>query len=107
MKLSDGEASHASVAVAVAKLGVDGQLIVLGAGSAAIVGAVTSCTLITCDAVAELPQTSVAVQVRVTVKLLAHVPAVVTLLNVSAGLPVHASVAVAVAKLGEIGRAHV
>ena len=67
LNVSAGLPVHASVAVAVAKLGVAGQLIVLGAGSAAIVGAVTSCTLITCDAVAELPQASVAVHVRVTV----------------------------------------
>ena len=58
----------------------------------------------TCDAVEELPQTSVAVHVRVTVKLLAHVPAVVTLLNVRVGVPLHASVAVAVAKPGEAGQ---
>ena len=55
-------------------------------------------------AVEELPQTSVAVHVRVTVKLLAQVPAVVTLLNVRVGVPLHASVAVAVAKLGEAGQ---
>ena len=56
---------HASVAVAVAKPGVAGQLIVDVAGSAAITGAVTSCTFIVCDAVDELPQASVAVHVLV------------------------------------------
>ena len=40
------ELPHASVAVAVAKLGVAGQLIVDVAGKAAITGAVTSCTFI-------------------------------------------------------------
>ena len=57
---------QASVAVAVAKLGVAGQEIVLGAGNAAITGAVVSVTLIVCDAVDALPQASVAVQVLVT-----------------------------------------
>ena len=57
---------HASVAVATANTGVAGQSIVVGAGSAPIVGAVTSCTLIVCAAVETLLQASVAVQVRVT-----------------------------------------
>jgi len=37
---------HASVAVATAKTGVEGQLIVVGAGSAAMTGASISCTCI-------------------------------------------------------------
>ena len=41
-KVITGLASHASVAVAVANEGVAGQSIVVGAGSAAITGAVTS-----------------------------------------------------------------
>ena len=57
---------QASVAVAVAKLGVAGQLIVDGAGNAAITGTVVSVTLIVCDAVDEFPQASVAVHVLVT-----------------------------------------
>jgi hypothetical protein len=57
---------HASVAVAVAKLGVAGHSIVLAAGNAAITGAVWSSTLITWLAVLELLQASVAVHVRVT-----------------------------------------
>ena len=57
---------QASVAVAVAKLGVAGQEIVLVAGNAAITGAVVSVTLIVCDAVDAFPQASVAVQVLVT-----------------------------------------
>ena len=57
---------HSSVAVAVAKLGVAGQLIVLVAGNGSITGAVMSCTLIVCEAVDVLPQSSVAVQVLVT-----------------------------------------
>ena len=55
-----------SEAVADAKTGVAGQLIVDVAGSAAIIGAVRSWTLIVCDAVETLLQASVAVQVLVT-----------------------------------------
>jgi hypothetical protein len=40
---------------------------VLGGGSAAITGAVISCTVTVCKAVDEFPQTSVAVHVLVTV----------------------------------------
>lgn len=55
-----------SVADAVAKDGVAGQLIVVGKGKDAITGAVMSCTAIVCEAVDEFPHPSVAVQVRVT-----------------------------------------
>ena len=57
---------QASVAVAVAKLGVAGQLIVVVAGNCEITGAVVSSTLMVCEAVDVLPQASVAVQVLVT-----------------------------------------
>ena len=57
---------QASIAVADSKTGDAGQLIVVGAGKAAITGAVISCTLIVCEAVELFPQASVAVQVRVT-----------------------------------------
>ena len=57
---------HSSVAVAVAKLGVAGQLIVDADGKGSMTGAVMSCTLIVCAAVEVLPQSSVAVQVLVT-----------------------------------------
>ena len=57
---------HASVAVAEANEGVDRQAMVEDAGNDEITGAVRSRTVIICDAVAELPQASVAVQVRVT-----------------------------------------
>src|SRR6185503_19543294 len=60
-KVSEGDASHASVAVAVANEGVAGHSTVLGAGSEAITGAVLSSTEIVCEAVDELPQASVAV----------------------------------------------
>ena len=64
--MSDGEASHASVAVALAKLGAAGHSIVEADGSEEITGAVLSSTEIVCEAVEELPHASVAVQVRVT-----------------------------------------
>ena len=57
---------HASVAIATAKTGVAGQLMVVGAGNAAMIGAVMSCTLIVCDFVELFPHASVAVQVLVT-----------------------------------------
>ena len=66
LKVSTAPLPQASVAVAVAKLGVAGQLMVDTAGRASITGAVTSCTLMVCVAVEALPQPSVAVQVRVT-----------------------------------------
>lgn len=58
---------HASVALAVAKTGVAGQLIVDGAGRAAMTGGVLSWTDTVCTAVAELPHTSVAVQILLTI----------------------------------------
>jgi hypothetical protein len=56
-----------SLAVGVANAGDAGQNIVEGAGNAVIVGAVLSTTEICCDAVAVLPQASVAVHLRVIV----------------------------------------
>jgi hypothetical protein len=95
---------QASVAVATAKTGVAGQSIVLGPGSAAITGGVMSRTLIVWLAVLEFPYRSVAVHVRVTLWEPAHCPAVVASTNVSVGLASHASLAVAVAKLGAAGQ---
>ena len=95
---------HASIAVATAKEGVEGQLIVLGAGSAAMRGAVMSCTLIVCEAVDELPQPSVVVHVRFTLYDPAHVPDVVTSADVRVNALPHASVAVATANTGVAGQ---
>ena len=64
--VSDGDESHASLAVAVANAGAAGHSMVDGAGSEAITGVVLSSTEIVCEAVEELPHASVAVQVRVT-----------------------------------------
>ena len=57
---------HASLVVGVVKAGVAGQVTVLTAGNAAMVGGVLSTTDMVCDAVAILLQTSFAVQVLVT-----------------------------------------
>ncbi len=93
-----------SVAVAIANTGVAGQLMVVGAGNAAITGAVMSCTLIVCEAVEEFPQASVAVQVLVTLDDPAQAPAFVTSLNVSVNVLPQLSVAVAVANTGIAGQ---
>jgi len=95
---------HASVAVAIANTGVAGQLIVVGEGSAAIAGAVISCTNIVCDAVEEFPHASVAVQVRVTLYDPAHAPELLTSSDVRVNMLPHSSVAVATAKEGVAGQ---
>src|SRR3989454_5803061 len=100
-KVNVGLASHASVAVAAAKLGVAGQSIVLAAGKAAITGAVMSRTLMVWLAVLLLPQASVAVQVRTCTT--GQLPLLLST-KVSVGLASHASVAVAAAKLGVAGQ---
>ncbi len=78
---------QASVAIAVPKDGVSGHSMVVAAGIVVNTGAVLSSTVITCDAVAVLPQASVAVNVLVTVYSLAHVPGVVASLNVNEAEP--------------------
>ena len=95
---------QASVAVAVANCGVAGQLIVVGAGNAAITGAAVSVTVMVCEAVDVLPHESVAVQVRVVVYEPAHCPFVVTSLKVNVNALPQASVAVAVANCGVAGQ---
>jgi len=100
---SDGDESHASLAVAVANAGVAGHSMVEGAGSDAITGAVLSSTEIVCDDVDELPHASVAVHVRVTEYSFAQVPAEVASAKVNDGDESQASLAVAVAKLGDEG----
>jgi hypothetical protein len=58
---------HTSFPVGVVNDGVAGQNIVVGVGSALIVGGALPTILISCDDVAVLPHASVAVQVLVTV----------------------------------------
>ena len=95
---------QASAAVATAKTGVAGQLIVVGAGSDEITGAVMSCTVIVCDAVDEFPHPSVAVHVLVTLYEPAQAPFVVTSFDVSVNVLPQLSVAVATAKTGVAGQ---
>jgi D-arabinose 5-phosphate isomerase GutQ len=95
---------HASVAVAAANTGVEGQLIVDGAGRAAMIGAVISWTLMVWDFVETFPQASVAVHVRVTLYDPAHAPGVVTSAEVKVNALPHASTAVAIAKTGVAGQ---
>ena len=98
---------QASTAVAVANTGVDGQSRVVGAGKAAITGAVISCTLMVCVAVEVLPQASVAVQVLVVLYDPAQAPGVVTSLEVNVKALPQASVAVAMANTGVAGQSMV
>ena len=88
-------ASHASVAVGAVNTGTDGQLIGLDCIAHVIVGAVMSRTTMVPEHVAVLPQSSVAVQVRVAVYVPAHEPAVFAVVKVTNTVPSHASVAVA------------
>src|SRR6187402_1443242 len=98
-------ASHASVAVANSKAGVAGQSIVsFGITGQVITGAVVSCTKIVALQVDELPQSSVAVHVLVTVYSAGHAPGVVTSSNVIVTAASHASVAVANSKVGIAGQ---
>ena len=69
-------APQASVAVGVPNDGVSGHSMVAAAGTEVNTGAVLSVTVITCEAVAVLPQASVAINVLVTVYSLAQVPGV-------------------------------
>src|SRR6188474_1557281 len=66
LNVMDTEASQASLAVAAPKVGTDGQLIGDTTVGQVMLGGVISCTLIVRLQVAVLPQSSVAVQVRVT-----------------------------------------
>src|SRR5215210_3085453 len=99
-KVIVGFGSHRSVAVGVIHDGVASQSIVVAPGSVDIVGGVTSCTLITCVAVAVLPHASVAVHVLVILNEPAHAPGVVTSAKVSVTFGSHRSVAVGVVHEG-------
>jgi hypothetical protein len=103
LKVSDGVPSQASVAVGVVNEGVAGHSTEPGAGKLLITGAVVSVTLIVCDAVEALPQSSTAAQVRVTLYSCGQDPGVVTSLKVRNGVASHASVAVGVVKDGVAG----
>ena len=102
VKVSVKALPQASVAVATAKTGVAEHSMVVGPGNGAMTGAVTSCTLIVCEAVEEFPHASVAVQVLVTLKDPAQAPGVVLSAKVSVKALPQASVAVATAKAGTL-----
>src|SRR4249919_1162185 len=99
-------APHASLAVGVPKLGVKGHSMVAAAGTEVNTGAVLSSTVITCEAVAVLPQASVAINVLVRVYSLAQVPGELVSVEVMLTAP-HASLAVGVPKLGVKGHSMV
>src|SRR6187455_3725329 len=95
------DASQASVAVANPKVGVNGQSIVsFGITGQVITGGVVSWTKIDALQVDELPQSSVAVHVLVTVYSAGHAPGVVTSSKVIVTDASHASVAVVNPKIG-------
>ena len=99
-------APHASLAVGVPNDGVSGHSIVAAAGTEVNTGAVLSSTVIVCEAVAVLPQASVAINVLVRVYSLAHVPGAEASVEVMLTAP-HASLAVGVPKLGVKGHSMV
>ena len=92
--------SQASVAVAIPKVGIAVQLTGDATEGHVSDGGVKSCTEIVRLQEEVLPQSSVAVQLRVTLKLAGQLPGVVASLNVMITLGSQASVAVAVPKLG-------
>ena len=87
-------ASHASVAVGGVNTGVAGQLTGVVCATQVIVGGVLSWDTMVALQVAVFPQSSVAVQVLVTLKLPGQVPGVVTSEKVTVTVPSHASVTV-------------
>src|SRR6476646_9110593 len=99
-------APHASLAVGVPKLGVKGHSMEAAAGTEVNSGAVLSVTVIVCQAVAVLPQASVAINVLVRVYSLAQVPGAEASLLVMLTVP-HASLAVGVPKDGVSGHSMV
>ena len=101
-------ASQASVAVAKPKVGVKGQSMVsFGITGQVITGAEVSWTKMVALHVDEFPQSSVAVQVLVTVSSAGHVPGVVTSAKVMLTDVSQASVAVANPKVGVNGQSMV
>ena len=86
--------SSAITAAVLATGTAEAQLTVTSAGINVITGAVWSSTVINWVELLELPHTSVAVQIRVTVNLFAQLPEVVTSLTVTVTKPAQLSVAV-------------
>src|SRR6187551_3407320 len=97
-------ASHASVAVGGVNTGKAGQSTGVVCATQVIVGAVISCTTIVPVQVAVLPQSSVAVHVRVVLYVPTHEPGVVASTNVMVTVASHASVAVGGVNTGKAGQ---
>ena len=97
-------ASQASVAVGGRKTGTAGQLIGVVCATHVIVGAVISLTTMVPLQVAVLPQSSVAVQVLVTLYVPGQDPGVVASPKVIVTVPSHASVAVGGINTGTAGQ---
>ena len=94
LKLKLTKPEQLSVAVATAKLGNAGQLIVEAVGNDEITGATVSLILIVCETEAAFPQASVNVQVRKIVNEFGHDPGVITSIPAEVILPEQRSVAV-------------
>ena len=97
-------ASHASVAVGGVNTGTAGHVIGEVCATQVIVGGVISCTTIVPLHVAVLPQSSVAVQVRVVLYVPAQEPGVVASTKVIVTVASQASVAVGAVNTGKAGQ---
>jgi uncharacterized protein YsxB (DUF464 family) len=97
---------QASLAVGVPNVGVSGHSMVAARGTEVNTGAVLSSTVITCEAVAVLPQASVAINVLVRVYSLVQVPGALASVEVIDTLP-QASLAVGVPNVGVSGHSMV
>src|SRR6187549_3800644 len=97
-------ASQASVAVGGANTGSAGHVIGVVCATHVIVGGVISCTMIVPLHVAILPQSSVAVHIRVVLYVPTHEPGVVASIKVMVTVASQASVAVGGVNTGKAGQ---
>ena len=96
--------SHASATVGSIQVGIAGQSIGVVCVAQVIVGGVLSRTTIEALQVAVLPQSSVAVHVRVAVYVPVHVPGVEESVKVTVTVPSHASATVGAFHSGTAGQ---
>ena len=96
--------SHASATVGAFHSGTAGQLIGVVCATQVMVGGVLSRTTIEALQVAVLPQSSVAVQVRVAVYVPVHVPGVEESVKVTVTVPSQASATVGSIQIGMAGQ---
>jgi hypothetical protein len=98
LKVNNNEASQASVPVGLPVLAgkVLAEHWIVTLGGQLILGGVLSLIVINCVQLLELPQSSVANQVRVTAVIWGHPPAATLSVKVMVGVPSQLSVAVAV-----------